>query len=72
MSNFKVGDRVLITKPKDVSKYAHVKWNPRIDKYDSTIDEIAWINESGTYGVMGAYDERWSFHEDWFTLVEEG
>jgi len=60
---FKVGDWVLITKPKDVTQSPF--WLNSMDKYDGQTLEIEEINSDG-YLVIGG----WKFHPDWCTKAE--
>lgn len=65
MTKFKVGDKVLVSKPEKNQPGA---WIPDMDKLDgkiltvSSVDEVAYLcmNECG-----------WTFHSDWCEKVEE-
>ena len=60
---FKVGDWVLITKPKNVRQKP--SWSYCMDKYDGQTLEIEEFNSDG-YLVI----DYWEFHPDWCTKVE--
>ena len=63
---FKVGDWVLITKPKDVTQSPiWPYWSYYMDEYDGQTLEIEEINSDG-YLVI----DDWNFHPDWCTKVE--
>lgn len=60
---FKVGDWVLITKPKDVGQTP--TWTPDMDKYDGQTLEIEEINSDNYLDI-----DDWIFHPNWCTKVE--
>ena len=60
---FKVGDWVLITKPKDVNQ--KLKWNTRMDRYNGRVLMIQRITDDGYF-----YIDYWNFHPDWCTKAE--
>ena len=63
---FKVGDWVLITKPKDViHDPIWPYWSSSMDKYDGQTLEIEEINSDGYLVIDG-----WKFNSDWCKKVE--
>ncbi len=61
---FKVGDWVLIKKPKDVGQKPPY-WVSSMDIYDRLLLEIEKINSYGHLVIDG-----WRFHPDWCTKAE--
>ncbi len=60
---FKVGDWVLITKPKDVTQSPY--WSYYMDEYDGQTVKIDEINSDNYLDI-----DDWIFHPDWCTKVE--
>lgn len=61
--SFKVGDWVLITKPKDVTQSPY--WSYYMDEYDGQTVKIDEINSDNYLDI-----DDWNFHPDWCTKVE--
>ena len=71
-NKFKIGDRVLLTKPKDVARY-HIAWVDEMDKYNGQILEVSYISSpiSGYPIEYGVRDYPYVFDESWLTKAEE-
>lgn len=77
-TKFKVGDRVLVTKPTaqgvktvDASNTWTV-WIPDMDRFDKSVMTIYSI-ENDQYGIYKLFDgDGYCFQESWLTKVEEG
>ena len=68
MNIFKAGDKVFLTKPKDV--WEGPSWNDRMDEYlgrEVTIDN--YINDEGRLRIKED-DHSWVWYEPWLTLAE--
>ena len=69
-TKFKVGDKVLLNKPKD-TKTDGLIWFPKMDKFDGKCFYVEQINK-----ITGRYYCRYNkiylwLHESWLTKVEE-
>jgi hypothetical protein len=65
---FKVGDKVIIHKPKDDWVDDDLVWIPPMDAWDGvqgTVAEYVHLHHIGLIEDHG----QWSFHEDWCELV---
>lgn len=69
-SKFKVGDKVLLTKPKD-TKTDGLIWFPKMDKFDGKCFYVENINTiTGRYYCR--YDKTFLWlHKSWLTKLEE-
>lgn len=69
-TKFKVGDKVLLNKPKD-TKTDGLIWFPKMDKFDGKCFYVEQINK-----ITGRYYCRYNkiylwLHESWLTKAEE-
>ena len=72
MSTFKVGDRVLVTKPSpEALNTGTANWHSYLDKYDRLIATVTRITEHGYVRLEHTNKQVW-FHYSCLTLVEEG
>ena len=69
-TKFKVGDKVLLNKPK--YKYNNaIIWQKEMERYVGDIFEVVSVNaDSKLYYCDGKYINNW-FHESWLTKIEE-
>ena len=69
-TKFKVGDKVLLNKPK--YKYNNaIIWQKEMERYVGDIFEVVSVNaDSKLYYCDGKYINNW-FHESWLTKAEE-
>ena len=69
-TEFKVGDKVLLNKPK--YKYNNaIIWQKEMERYVGDIFEVVSVNaDSKLYYCDGKYINNW-FHESWLTKIEE-
>ena len=68
-TKFKVGDKVLLTKPKDSELSRSLVWIKHMDKYNNTIQIISEVVENYIYHLEGF--RWWAFDESWLTKIEE-
>ena len=69
-TKFKVGDKVLLNKPK--YKYNNaIIWQKEMERYVGDIFEVVSVNaDSKLYYCDGEYINYW-LHESWLTKIEE-
>ena len=68
-TKYKVGDKVLLTKPKDSELSRSLVWIKHMDKYNNTIQIISEVVENYIYRLEGF--RWWAFDESWLTKIEE-
>ena len=69
--NFKVGDKVLVTKPSpEVLNTSEYNWHSYLDRYDRLIATVTEITHGGYVRLEHTHKQIY-FHHSWLTLVEE-